>query len=151
MDRVTIRTAEASDSEFAFQTKKAAFQKQVEKVWGWNEAEQRLLHERRFNEQAFSIVGWDGEDVGILATVRESKCIRVNQLFILPQYQGKGIGGHCLEMVLRQADELGLSTRLQVLKVNIRAKELFTRMGFKATGESDTHTLMEKSPPSRQG
>jgi hypothetical protein len=71
MDDVNLRQATTADSEFAFQTKKAAFRQYVEMVWGWDEAEQRQVHERRFAEQEFWVVQVSGTDVGILAVVRE--------------------------------------------------------------------------------
>ena len=49
MNDLTFRKATADDSEFAYQTKRAAFKDYVEQVWGWNEQEQRQLHERRFS------------------------------------------------------------------------------------------------------
>jgi len=37
MDNLKLRKATANDSEFAYRTKKAAFRKYVEQVWGWDE------------------------------------------------------------------------------------------------------------------
>jgi len=48
MNDLKLRKATTHDSEFAYQTKKTAFREYVEKVWGWDEEEQRKLHERRF-------------------------------------------------------------------------------------------------------
>jgi hypothetical protein len=41
MDNLRLKKATANDSEFAYRTKKAAFRKYVEQVWGWDEEEQR--------------------------------------------------------------------------------------------------------------
>ena len=38
---VNLRQATVADREFAYQTKKAAFQTYVDKVWGWDEVKQR--------------------------------------------------------------------------------------------------------------
>jgi predicted mannosyl-3-phosphoglycerate phosphatase (HAD superfamily) len=86
MDNVELRKATSSDSEFAYQTKKAAFREYVEKVWGWDEEQQRQLHERRFASQDFQVIQVSGIDVGILAVVQQPDCVKVNQLFILPEY-----------------------------------------------------------------
>lgn len=82
-----LRRATANDNEFAYRTKKAVFRKYVEQVWGWDEEEQRRLHERRFASQDFQVIQVSSIDVGILAIVREPDCIKLNQLFILPEYQ----------------------------------------------------------------
>ena len=48
MCSLTLRKASTNDREFAYSVKRAAFKGYVEKVWGWDETEQRLLHEERF-------------------------------------------------------------------------------------------------------
>ncbi len=140
---VTLGQATAADSEFAYRTKKAAFGGYVEQVWGWDEAEQRQLHKRRFASQDFQVVRQSGVDVGILAIARKSDCVKVNQLFILPEHQGRGIGAACMMRVIEDATALALPVRLRVLRVNGRAVAFYRRLGFRETGESDTHVRME--------
>jgi GNAT superfamily N-acetyltransferase len=146
MDNLKLRKATASDSEFAYRAKKTAFRQYVEQVWGWDEAEQRRLHARRFSSQDFSVQQWSGVDVGIMAIDREADCVMLNQIFILPEYQGRGIGTACAKRVIEQAAAAGLPVRLQALKVNSRAISFFRKLGFNKIGESDTHVMMEKQP-----
>jgi ribosomal protein S18 acetylase RimI-like enzyme len=143
MDNLNLRKATTSDSEFAYRTKKAAFRQYVELVWGWDEEQQRQLHERRFAAQKFSVIQLSGVDVGIMAIVREPDCVKLNQLLILPEHQSKGIGAACTMQVIEDAAASELPVRLQVLKVNRRAIAFFQRLGFESIGESDTHVLME--------
>jgi ribosomal protein S18 acetylase RimI-like enzyme len=144
MDNLKLRKATAGDSQFAYRTKKAAFKKYVEEVWGWDEEEQRQLHERRFASQDFQVIQVSGMDVGILAMVRQPDCVKVNQMYILPEYQNRGIGAACMMHIIEDATALKLPVRLQVLKVNRRAVKFYQRLGFKIIGESDTHVLMER-------
>ena len=146
MNNLRLRKATANDSEFAYQTKKAAFRKYVEKVWGWDEDEQRQLHERRFTSQDFYVIQISGIDVGILAIVWQPDCVKVNQMFIVPEYQSRGIGAACIMRIIEDATIYKLPVRLQVLKVNTRAVAIYQRMGFRNTGESDTYVLMERLP-----
>jgi GNAT superfamily N-acetyltransferase len=146
MDSLRLRKATPSDSEFAYRTKEAAFRQYVEQVWGWDEQEQRRLHERRYASQQYSVIQWSGVDVGIMAIIREFDCLKLNQIFVLPEYQGRGIGTACTKRVIEEAASSGLSIRLQVLKVNSRAIVFFRKSGFKSIGETDTHVLMEKPP-----
>jgi ribosomal protein S18 acetylase RimI-like enzyme len=146
MDNLKLRKATTSDSEFAYQTKKAAFRQYIEQVWGWDEAEQRQLHERRFSSQGFSVIQLSGVDVGIIAIDREPDCLKLNQIFILPEYQGRGIGTACTMQVFEDATASQLPVRLQVLKVNSRAITFFQRMGFKSIAESYNHVQMERLP-----
>jgi GNAT superfamily N-acetyltransferase len=144
MNNLRVRKATADDSEFAYEVKKAAFREHVEKVWGWDEEEQRRLHERRFASQDFQVIQVSGIDVGIFSIVREPDCLKVKQMFILPEYQNKGIGEACMMHIIRDAEGCKLPVRLQVLKVNSRAMAFFQRLGFKSIGEGDTHVVMER-------
>ena len=144
MDDLRLRKATADDSEFAYRTKRAAFREYVEKVWGWDKEEQRQLHERRFASQDFWVINLAGTDIGIMSVVVAPDCVKLNQLFLLPEHQGKGIGHECMLLIMEEARRLGLPVRLRVLKVNPRALAFFQRTGFLRTGETDTHYLMEK-------
>jgi len=144
MDNLRLRKATAADSEFAYRTKRAAFKKYVEKVWGWDEEEQRQLHERRFASQDFQVIQVSGINVGIFSIVRQPDGVKLNQMFILPEYQNKGIGAACMMRIIEDAAISGLPIRLKVLKVNKRAVEFYQRLGFKNIRESDTHVVMER-------
>lgn len=145
-ESIIIRLATVDDSEFAYQTKKAAFRKYVEKVLGWDEDEQRQLHKRRFVSQDYKVIQVAGIDVGVLATTRQPDCVKVNQLFIVPEHQNKGIGRACIMRIIEDTTVSKLPIRLQVLKVNNRAFAFFQRLGFRSIGESNTHVLMERLP-----
>jgi ribosomal protein S18 acetylase RimI-like enzyme len=70
-------------------------------------------------------------------------CLKVNQLFLLPEHQGKEIGRRCMLLIMEEARQLRLPVRLRVMKVNPRALAFYQRLGFVRTGETDTHDLME--------
>jgi len=143
MNSLTLRKASPKDGEFAYYAKRAAFREYVEKVWGWDEDEQRQLHEQRFGAQDFRVINLAGTDVGVMAVVIAPDCVKVNQLFLLPEHQGKGIGRECMLLVMEEARQLSLPVRLRVMKVNPRALAFYQRLGFMRTGETDTHGLME--------
>jgi len=146
MDRLTLRRAGPDDSEFAYRARRAAFKEYVDKAGGWDEDEERRLHKQRFETQDFRFISFAGADIGVLAPVTAPDCVKVNQLFILPEHQSRGIGGECMMRVLKEARGLGLPVRLRVLKVNPRALAFYQRLGFTRTGETDMHDLLEKIP-----
>ncbi len=149
MRDLKLRKATPGDSEFAYHTKRAAFREYVEKVWGWDEDEQRRLHERRFRARDVHIINVAGADVGVLSYVVEQDHVELNQLFVLPGHQGKGVGTECMTRIIRKARRLGLPVRLGVLKVNPRALAFYERLGFRRTAETDTHILMERATTRR--
>ena len=141
-----LREAGQGDKEFAFRVKKAAFKDYVEQAFGWDEDEQRTLHDRRFQTQDFLVINLDGKDVGTMSVALEPDCVNVYQLYILPEHQGQGTGRRCMLLVIEEGDKLGLPVRLRVLKVNPRATAFYERLGFEITGDTDTHVLMQRTP-----
>ncbi len=142
MEELNIRKAHASDSEFVFTVKKAAYREYVEQVWGWDESYQRELHDRRFDSQDLRIIQFCGVDVGFLARSNTSDALKVNQFFILPEYQGSGIGSACMTRIIDGASLEGKPVLLQVLKVNTRGLAFYRRLGFTVISESATHFQM---------
>lgn len=145
MVRISTRPATPDDSEFAFQTRKAAFLSIFEQVCPWNEEQERRRHARRFSTREFAIIQLGGQDVGVISRTRKANEIRVHQLFVLPTQQARGIGTACMAEVIEEARVAGLPIRLQVLIANARAIKFYERLGFASTGAADTHVTMERS------
>jgi len=78
MNSLSLRKAIPNDSEFTYCVKRAAFKESVDKGEGWDEDEQRQLHEQRFATQDFRIINVAGTDVGITALVVVPDCVKVN-------------------------------------------------------------------------
>ena len=145
MEELSIRKAHASDSEFVFNVKKAAFREYVEQVWGWDDKYQRERHNREFASHDLHIIQFCGTDVGFLIMSRTSDTLKVNQIYILPEYQGKGIGSACLTRIIDDASREQKSVALKVLKVNTRGIALYQRLGFTIVGEDSIYFQMEKN------
>ena len=146
MEELSIRKARTSDSEFIFTVKKAAYREYVEQVWGWDDNYQRERHSREFTSHNFHIIQFCGTDVGFFITSSTSDTLKVNQIFILPEYQGRGIGSACMTRIIDNANLEQRVVVLQVLKVNTRGIALYRRLGFTIVGEDSVYFQMEKSP-----
>ena len=144
MEELKLRKARATDSEFVFAVKKAAFREYVEQIWGWDDTYQRDLHNRRFGSQDIRIIQFHGTDVGFLSTSVEPDTFKVDQLYILPEHQGKGIGAACMKRIIDDATLEQKSVTLQVLKINTRATAFYQRLGFTTVDESATHFQMRR-------
>lgn len=143
-DTITLRTACQDDNEFVYHVKRASMREYIEQTWGWDEQFQRKLHERRFESQEFQVVSVDAEDVGIMSVALEPDCVFLNQIYILPEHQGQGIGEQCMRTVFERATRSNLPVKLRVLRVNLRAAAFYERLGFTITDETGTHFLMQK-------
>jgi len=146
MKSVVLRKATPEDCAFAYHVRKSAFKEYVEQVWDWDEEAQRRVHEERFAKEDFRVISAGGEDVGVMALAVEPDCLRVHQLYVLPEHQGKGFGRECMLLAMDEARRLRRPARLRVMKVNPRARAFYERLGFACVGETDTHDLMEWNP-----
>lgn len=85
------------------------------------------------------VVKADAEPVGRLRVVRTDRHLEIAGIQILPDHQRKGIGTAVLTMLLQEARERGVPAVLQVSKTNPDAERLYTRLGFRRTGQEDEH------------
>ena len=141
---VALRPATQRDSGFAFAVKKAALGEYVRETYGWDEDDQRQLHEQRFRTSSTRIIVDQGKDIGLVAVRETDDQIHLLQLFLLPEAQGKGIGSHVLAEVLAEANRVHRPVVLSVLKSNPRARAFYERHGFGVVGETETHHNMQK-------
>ena len=144
MEELSFRKAHASDSEFVFTVKKAAYREYVEQVWDWDDNYQQERHNQEFASYDYRIIQFCETDVGFLITSCTPDTLNVNQIFILPEYQGRGIGSACLTRIVDDANFKQKSVTLQVLKVNTRGVDLYQRLGFTIVGEDSIYFQMEK-------
>ena len=117
----------------------------MDQIWGWDEDEQILHHKRRFRAQDFRIIELNGEGVGVIAIDTNSVCMKVNQIFILPQYQRKGIGSECMNRIIKEANQRHVPVCLRVIKKNKPAQAFFRRLGFVQVDETDLHNILERA------
>ena len=146
MEALKIRKAEATDSEFVFAVKKAAFREYVEQIWGWDDTYQKELHNRRFDSQDLRIIQFHATDVGFLSTSNTPDALKVDQIYILPEYQGRGIGAACMRGIIDDANQEQKPVTLQALKINTRATAFYKRLGFTIVDENSTHFQMKRHP-----
>ena len=85
----------------------------------------------------------EGKKAGVYAShITENGDFFINEISLLNEYQGKGIGRNILEKQLEENRKNNIRTILQVFKDN-PAKRLYERLGFKIYGETETHYQME--------
>ena len=143
---IGFRPAVEADSEFCFLVRELAFRKYAERVRGWDEEREQAIHRTRFASQNYKVIQFAGRDVGVLSAKTEPAAIKVFQVFILPEYQSKGIGASVMKQIMQKSVRLRLPIRLQVINGNDRALLFYERLGFHRIGITDTHIQMERSP-----
>ena len=80
----------------------------------------------------------DGRAVGILRVSERESGVYIDQVEITPKYQGRGIGTALINDLLAR----GHPVEFRVMKVNVDARRLYERLGFRASGDTETHYNM---------
>ena len=140
-----FRNCTLDDFDFLFELKKQNFKWYVDKIWSWNDDDQkqRLKQDLKEHLQHKRIILLDNKEVGIYVVhITENGDLFINEISILKEYQNKGIGRKILEEQLKENHKKGIRTILQVFKEN-PAKRLYEKLGFKVYGETETHYQIE--------
>ena len=128
--RVTVRNAELIDQTFAYDTRELAMRTYVEQTWGkWNQDEAKIQIADDIRHKRLCIIELDGKPAGMMRIDEHSTHLDIDQLFLRPETQGRGIGTALVKSVLARAETKKLPVRLWVLRVN-PARALYERLGF---------------------
>jgi ribosomal protein S18 acetylase RimI-like enzyme len=143
----TLRPATAADYPWLWRLKRLTMRKYVEETWGgWDDAAQEAFFRRTYRSDTVQLVIVDGQNAGLLHLEREPAAIFLANIQIHPDFQNRGLGTTVIRDVLASARALGLPVRLQVLQVNLAARQLYQRLGFQISSETPTHVLMLWQP-----
>ena len=141
-----LRPAAESDFETVFAITMATMRAYVEATWGiWDEAEHRSRIRDSFDPSTHRLVHVDGQLAGLLAVKVHAEHVQLVKLFLLPSFQGRGIGTRLVRQVMAQAAAQERPVRLRVLRVN-PAQRLYLRLGFVITDETPERLYMEWQP-----
>jgi GNAT superfamily N-acetyltransferase len=132
------------DADFAFEAKRAAMGPHIVKRWPWNEAFQRDLHQRHYEEKPFFEIRRARQQLGTLSFQVLADHVRFGEFYLLPEHHGQGTGSAILAHCLAIADSLNLPVRLEYLHWN-PVGSLYRRHGFAEIGGSEIHCFMERA------
>nr|WP_294193302.1 GNAT family N-acetyltransferase [uncultured Sphingomonas sp.] len=112
---------------------------------------QHVLQERHITDHHPAAGRWvivaEGRAVGRLCVDQAYRPWRIVDIALLPDAQGRGLGGEALRRLLQEARAAGVSVDLHVGHDNPRAQALYRRLGFTdAIGTSATHHRLCWSP-----
>jgi GNAT superfamily N-acetyltransferase len=146
MPEFTLRTATHNEVALTYDITKDAMRRYVELTWGtWVDEDQLQKHRGNFDPATHRIIVLRGLDAGLLVTETESNFVWLVKLYLLSTYRNKGLGAALLAHVFREADALGKSVRLRVLKVNMAAQRFYIRHGFTVVGEETERLFMVRA------
>jgi ribosomal protein S18 acetylase RimI-like enzyme len=143
----SLRPANKRDFDFLYHLIEVCMKEYVEATWGWNDEFQQDYFAKNFDVSGCQIVLVDGRKAGQLTAIDQGGNIFIAAIYILPQYQGHGIGSNLIQDVFQKAEQYASTVSLRVLTANKPARRLYERLGFVETADNKTHRIMKWEPP----
>ena len=144
----SLRTVTERDYAWLWELKRRTMQLLVEQTWGsWDDAAQERFFRQHFSPKTIQIIVTEGRDAGLLHVERTAADVFLANIQIDPAFQNRGLGSAVVRSVVDSSHRLALPVRLQVLKVNTRARDLYLRLGFSVVEETLTHFIMRHPLP----
>jgi len=111
----------------------------AEQTWGqWDDVRTR----ESFVPESHRIIQYDGDSIGCIELIESSAEFDLNKLYILPEYQNRGIGTRLMREAIADARSKQKPIRLSVLAVN-PARRFYERLGFRITQSTPERHYME--------
>jgi ribosomal protein S18 acetylase RimI-like enzyme len=146
-EQLSVRPALREDAEFVFSLHEKTMREYVIATFrAWDAGWQRKRFDQRYAPSNVRVLRYRRRDVGILWTEEKDRTLVLSNIQVLPEFQRQGIGTAAVRLVLAEASARGMGVALQVLRVN-PARRLYERLGFRVTGETETHVLMQFAAP----
>lgn len=137
LSSIRLIPAKDTDNEFLFQARKESFLWLIERVWGkYDEAFQRRTYAEEMEGLQPDVILYENKPAGCCCLMKREDHYSFSAFFVLPEYQGKGIGTYVLKKKLEIADADGLPVRLRHWNFN-PAAALYARMGFREIGRTE--------------
>lgn len=143
---ITLRSISEVDFEFIYEVTRVTMQTYVEQTWGsWVDFEQRTIIYDSINLSTHQIIQIDGQDVGCLAVEIHPSYMQLMKLYVLPNFQRRGIGTVLIRQLVNEAKAHEIPLLLRVLAVN-PARKLYEREGFIVQTQTKERIYMEYAP-----
>ena len=109
---------------------------------------QRQGHFERWPSAATLFLLRGAERAGWITIDRSARAIHVVDVAVVPELRGHGLGTSVLRALQAEASRDGRSITLNVLRSNLAAMRLYSRLGFEAAGADDMNLQLEWRPAS---
>jgi ribosomal protein S18 acetylase RimI-like enzyme len=152
---IELRPVTPLDEKFLFNLYSSTRKEEME-AWGWEAKQtgaflrmqfqaQNMGYQSQFPGAQYSIIIIYNVRAGRIVVWDVPAEIRLVDISLLQEFRGKGIGSYLIEDLKKLSIYRKKPLRLQVLQTN-RAQNLYSRLGFKLTGQSGFYLEMEWNP-----
>jgi ribosomal protein S18 acetylase RimI-like enzyme len=142
---VAMRRARDDDKEYAWRLYLETIKPYAMEFLEWDDAEQEARFQAYWNPEQTEIILLGGFPVGWMQAEEDNGEVVLQQLYIEPRHQGRGIGSQVLRLLIDRVSDRPI--RLGVLKGN-PARRLYERFGFAVVGETAIKFIMRREQDS---
>ena len=132
--------------DFIYNVKKNSYKKYVEEYWGtWNDKEQQIRFKSSIdrNKNNTYIIIYENKKIGFYQGKLINKdTYYIENICIIPEYQGKGIGTKILSDIIEKYKEYNVE--IPYFKNN-PVGNLYKKLGFNIYDETEFHYKMKKT------
>jgi GNAT superfamily N-acetyltransferase len=114
----------------------AAMHESLTKVGRFDPDRARERFVSGFNPEYTRFINVSGLRVGFVVVKPEASGLKLDHLYIEPQYQGRGIGGNVLQKIFATADQLGMTISVTALR-DSESNSFYQKHGFVFQDETE--------------
>lgn len=142
-DKIGLRRATPEDFDIALNLYLVTMKPLTAELMTWDENRQSTGFAQQWNLEDVQIITLEDRNVGWVQATEMASEILLQQLFVSPEYQGRGIGSRVLQTLLKRWERTGKPVVLTVLKNN-PARRLYEKHGFSVVGEVGVKLQMRR-------
>ncbi len=143
MQDISLRKATEEDRAFVDDLTREVMQNYVNSIWSDERHRQQYFKINAFKCEFTQIIFENEKPIGRITLIEKPTEIIVDGIHLLPQAQGKGIGGKLLQQTILDAEKMQKKLSLVVLKSN-PALLLYKRLGFVVMSETMERVMMQR-------
>lgn len=137
-----VRGCRDDDLDFVHNLSLSNMKEYVDRFWGgWKEE----LFWADINKGNITIIEQDEKRVGFFDVVVEGDVMRIRNIQVAENSQGKGIGKYMMMLISEEAENLHIAKIILRVFVDNPAVGFYERLGFCKAGKDESSLMMEKS------
>lgn len=136
------------DLETLVEMRISAMRESLERIGRFDPQRARERFAASFAAERCQFILCDGQPAGFIQSESHEDHLRLQHLYVMPQFQGRGIGAQALEPLLEHSAREQLPIHLDALRGS-DSNRFYRRLGFVQVGESewDIHYVRPADPP----
>ncbi len=127
---IELQGAKAEDLDQLVKIRIAAMRESLEKIGRFDAARARARLTEDFQTKNTKCFIYKTNIIGFIISKQENEEIVINHLYVLPEFQNRGIGKFVLDKIIKQGKDERRNIRLMTLKKS-RANNFYLKNGFK--------------------